>query len=179
MSRPPPRITAALLRRVTARYLARYATTSVHLRRLLMRRVRRAAAFHGEPVAPLAALVDAEIARLVRAGLLCDARYAEDRARALHRRGASARGIRARLAAKGLRGEVVDRALAALRDGCGDPELAAAAAFARRRRMGPWAAERPGPDERRRQLARLGRAGFSYEVARRVVDAAAPSDLGS
>lgn len=176
--RPPAPITAVYLRRVTERYLERYATTTTHLRGLLRQRVRRSAAHHEADPEPWLVLVDQEIARLVEAGLLNDARYAEDRARALNRRGNGARVVREKLAAKGLRGDLVDDALQGLAEDGADPELAAACAWARKRKLGPWAsARRDDPDQRRRDLQRFGRAGFSYELARRVLDAVDPGEL--
>ena len=59
----------------------------------------------------------------------------------------------------------------------GDPELAAALTYARRRRIGPY---RPAGDRaaaRARDLAALSRQGFDYDVARRVIDADDPEDL--
>ena len=55
--------------------------------------------------------------------------------------------------------------------------MAAAAALARRRRLGPF--RRPGEREERRDkdLAALARVGFSYAVARRVIEAPSPEDL--
>lgn len=178
--KPPKRITARYLRWHTERYLSRYTTTTSHLKRLLMRRVHRAATYHEVPVEPWEALVDAEIARLVEMGLLDDALFARSKARSLHRRGNPARAIRAKLAAKGLRGQVVDDALEALAASVGDLELAAACTWARKRRLGPWARERSDDRElRQKHLAKFGRAGFSYGVATKVLDAQDPEDLGA
>lgn len=176
--RPPARITSAYLRWVTERYLERWATTTSHLRSLLRQRVRRSAAHHEVDPDPWFALVDAEIERLVAARLLDDVRYAEDRARSLNRRGNGGRAVREKLAAKGLRGEVVDQALGKLAEAGADPELEAACVWARKRRLGPWArVPQDDPTQRQRDLARFGRAGFTYELARRILDASDPDEL--
>lgn len=52
-----------------------------------------------------------------------------------------------------------------------DPELAAATTYARRRRLGPWGPAATRAERRPRDLAALGRAGFGYQVARKVVEA--------
>lgn len=171
--KPPARITAAYLERVTAWYLERWATSAGHLRRLLMGRVARSAAFHGDDAEAGARLVEAEIARLEAAGLLNDAQYAADKVRVLRRRGASAAKVRATLGAKGLASSGIAEALeeAASAEG-GDAELRAAVAYARRHRLGPWRRDADADVERRRkELGRLGRAGFPFAVARRVVEA--------
>lgn len=170
--RDPRRITARYLESYTLHYLERYVTTTHHLRRLLRQRVNRSAAHHGDDPAEGHQLVDALIRKLVDLGLLDDRRYAEDKARALLQRGSSRRRIVQALGAKGLRGSLVDEALAAagVDD---DAELRAARTYARKRRIGPWREGSADWQTRRKELAKLARRGFSYDVASRVVDAPA------
>ena len=85
--------------------------------------------------------------------------------------GRSPARIRASLAAKGLDGPAIAAALRDLTDELADPELAAAAAYARRRRLGPWGPMATRADHKAKDLAALGRAGFGYQAARRVVEA--------
>ena len=157
-------------------YLARYPTTEVSLRQVLERRIerwaRRAALAAEQPetiaaqVAAARATVSEVIARLVAAGALNDALYAETRARSLVRAGLSHRATAARLSAKGVDPATARAALP--KDD--ESELAAALVLARKRRIGPF---RPGlpPDEagRRRELGVLARAGFPPAVARRAL----------
>lgn len=171
MPKSPRRITADYLARVTTHYLERYATSRAHLRRLLLRRVHRSATFHEVDPEPWAALVDPELDRLERLGFLDDATYASDKARVLHRRGSGTRKIRAALHQKGLPSDVIDAAIAALEEREGDPDFAAACTFARKRSIGPWRRHPLDEDRRRKELGRLARAGFGFDLARRVVDA--------
>ncbi|MDA1023900.1 MAG: RecX family transcriptional regulator [Proteobacteria bacterium] len=150
-------------------YLQRFATSSENLKRVLMRKVARSAYVHDTDVAESEAFVQDLIARFQRSGLLDDAVFAKGRAETLHRRGNSGRQIRAKLRQKGVADDDIDTALAALGDG-GEAELAAALNYAKRRRFGPFAAKRPTPEQREKQLASLARAGFSYDVARRVLE---------
>jgi regulatory protein len=151
-------------------YLARYAATEAGLRRVLERRIDRWAhradgdvdAIATQAAAARAAVHDV-VARLVAAGAVNDAAYAESRARSLVRAGRSRRAVAQHLAAKG-----VDPAVA--KDAMPNDEaseLAAALVLARKRRIGPF---RLGvaPDEagRRRELGALARAGFPQPVAR-------------
>jgi regulatory protein len=105
------------------------------------------------------------VARTVSTDLVDDRRYAEGRIASFRRRGASARGIKAKLAAKGVGRETVETALAEENGG----DRAAAQAHARRRKLGPY---RPGERAafRQKDLAVLARAGFSFDVAREVID---------
>ena len=178
--RGPRQATPKYLRNSALHYLDRYASSSAHLRRLLLAKVTRSARAHDtDPEAGMAA-VEALIAELLGAGLLDDTRYALERARILHRRGASARAIRAGLLAKGIEAGDIERALAGLREEAAEPELAAALAYARRRRLGPYRgpearAGQRGTDPqvknlREKDLAALGRRGFGYDLARRVIE---------
>ncbi|MEN0062531.1 MAG: RecX family transcriptional regulator [Myxococcota bacterium] len=171
MPKAPRRISAPYLARVTAHYLERYATSKAHLRRLLLRRVHRSARHHEADPEPWIELVDEELDRLERLGFLNDDAYAADRARALHRRGAGVRKIQMALREKGLASEVIEDAIAQLGEGGEDPDWVAACTFARKRRLGPWRREDADDDRRRKELGRLARAGFSFDVARRIVDA--------
>ena len=175
--RKPRKVTGKSLDRAALFYLERFATSAENLRRVLMRRVESSARFQGTDREAGAALIDELVARYLASGLLDDRVYAEGRVRALRRRGTSARLIRLKLRQKGVADEVIAEALASLAGDVAEPEVTAAAALARRRRLGPF--RRPGEREEKREkdLAALARIGFSYAVARRVIEAPSPEDL--
>jgi regulatory protein len=175
--RGPRRATPKYLRNSALYYLERYASSSAHLRRLLLAKVARSARAHGTDPEAGAAEVEGLIAELLGAGLLDDARYAEGRALGLFRRGASARAIRSALLAKGVAPDLIERALEALRAEAAEPELAAALAYAERRRLGPYRSPLARAAMREKDLAALGRQGFGYDLARRVIDAKDVSEL--
>ena len=152
-----------LLERWALAYLGRYASSSANLRRVLLRRARRRAP--GSPEA-VAGIVDALVERYRLSGLLDDAAYAIARVQSLHRRGESTARIRARLAAKGVENSVAAEAVRTLRAEAADPDLAAACAFARRRRLGPYRRVVADPA---RELGIFARAGFARRVAERVL----------
>ena len=184
---PPPPITAERLERAALHYLERFAASAASLRRVLARRVERSARDHGGDAAEGKRWIETLIERYQRSGLLNDAVYAEAKASSLRRRGGSARAIRDKLAAKGVDGEIAAQALARV-DGETEPEdgpapsadsadEAAARALARRRRLGPFRPEALRAEYRTKDLATLGRAGFSYETARRVIDGELEDDI--
>jgi regulatory protein len=174
--RPTPPLTADALENAALVYLARYQTSAENLRRVLTRRVERAARAGGADRTTAKAWVERLIARFRNAGILDDRAYAEARVAALRRAGASRRAIRARLLKHGVAPDVVEAALksGAERD---HVDLVAAAVLARRRRLGPYRRGRKADGWRERELALLARAGFSYAVARTVVDAKSIEEL--
>lgn len=159
-----PEIEPELLERWALHYLGRYASSAENLRRVLMRRVRRHSPGDAQQASPL---IDGLIARYREAGLLDDTAYAAARVQSLYRRGESLRGMRARLAAKGVAAADIADALIGLRAAAADPDLAAACAFARRRRLGPFRRSRVG--DHMRELAAFARAGFSRQIAEAVL----------
>ena len=179
--RPAPATPEALNKAALA-YLNRYATSRANLRRVLLGRVERAArgaertARDSDREAGAEA-VERILERLAEAGLLDDRAYAAGQARRYLRAGASGHYIRAKLAAKGLAPALAEQAIAALRDELPEPELSAALAFARRKRLGPYRPEPERAARRERDLAALDRRGFDLEVARKIIDAADLADL--
>ena len=183
-SQPPDTtsIDPALIEEWALSYLGRYASSADNLRRVLRRRVlRRLGTGENRDAAVEEAdgLIDALILRYRAAALLDDAAYAAARARRDLARGRSLRRIAAGLAAKGVARNDAAAAVAKLREGIRDPDLAAACAFARRRRLGPYRTTRAEGD-RRRELAAFARAGFDRQAAEAVLacgDEAAAAEL--
>lgn len=154
-------ITAAWLERYTTWYLDRWSTTTSGLRRVLKRKLRERGGDES--------LIDAELDRLVRLGWLNDERFAEERARAQHRRGQSAFRIRSGLLRAGISAEAMQDALSA-RTEAADPDQEAALTYARKRGLGPWRKVPLDDDRRKKEIGRMVRAGFPYALAVRIVD---------
>lgn len=158
--------TADALHEAALRHLDRYAATEAGLAQVLARRVDRWARAQAEdapePEALTVAARDAKraipgvIAKLKAAGLLDDDAFAASRAKRLSRSGKSRRATLANLAAKGVRSAELPE----------DPqrELAAACAYLRRRRAGPF-----GDAPELKILGAMARGGFAQETARRAL----------
>jgi regulatory protein len=159
-SKPPDE---AKLYEAALNHLARYAATEASLARVLSRKVDRWVRQQGEDEDAAATAKAAKtgiprvIARLRAANVLNDGAFAASRARRLTREGKSRRHALAHLAAKGVGAEAARAAVA------DDParELAAACAYLRRRRAGPF-----GDAPALKILGALARAGFSQATAR-------------
>jgi regulatory protein len=165
-------VDAALIESWALSYLEHYASSATNLRRVLMRRVRRRLGLADrDDIRAADALIEALVARYINAQMLDDAAYAAARARRDLTRGRSLAQIAAGLAAKGVGADERNAAIAALSDSAIDPELAAAVAFARRRRLGPFRANPPvdRETEHQRELAAFARAGFSRQSAEAVL----------
>ncbi len=172
----PKPATPERLEKAGLAYLARFATSSTHLRTVLMRKVKRSAALHDTDPEEGAKAVDALVARWRQAGIVDDRVFAEGKTASLHRRGMPARRIADQLSAKGIDRDLASEVIDAHREEAGG-DLAAAAALARRRRLGPY---RRGPKDDTTRLKELGvfaRAGFGRQIAETVINADTPEAL--
>lgn len=151
------------LERLALFYAERYATTRFRLRAYLGRKLReRGWAGTGDP--PLDALVE----RFGRLGYVDDRAFAESRAASLIRRGYGERRVAEALRAAGIESGDSEQA----REEAKGEAWNAALRFARRKRIGPFAAEAPDREGRRKAAAAMLRAGHDMAHVRRLVDAA-------
>jgi regulatory protein len=152
-------------------YLGRFATSSENLRRVLMRRVDRAAKHHDTDRQACAKMIDQLIKKFLENGFLDDLAYARAQGASMNRRGKSTRAIQSWLRQRFVPADIVEATITALTKELGEPDLAAAIAYARKRRLGPYRRVERTPDSLDQELAALARSGFSYGLARRIVDA--------
>ena len=159
-NRPPlPPLDDAALDPLALRYVERFATTRGKLTEYLRRKIRERG-WDGPAVDP------ATVAeRMMALGYIDDRAFAAARAQAMARRGLGARRIDGALRQAG----IVDDDRSGLAAGIEEQGVAAALAFARRRRIGPWGAGDPDRATRDKHIAALLRAGHGFDLARRIV----------
>ncbi len=124
---------------MASHYLARYSASTVRLREVLARKIRRRCETRQLPMPEadeVRALIDATVERLTRAGLIDDAAYGRGRAAALARKGWPVWRIRTELQRQDIDTEQEGVAEAVDLD-----ETAQAMRLAQRKRLGPY---RPG-----------------------------------
>jgi regulatory protein len=159
LPRSIPPLDTASLERLALRYVERFATTRGKLAAYLLRKIRERG-WQGEAADPVA-LAD----RFAELGYVNDRLFAESKASAMARRGLGERRVRQALRHAGIAGEDAE-AIA--------PEVAArrgeiAVAFARKRRIGPFATAAPDRALQAKQVAAMVRAGHSPDLAWRIV----------
>jgi regulatory protein len=166
----PKKISKTYLENVALYYLQRYATSAANLKRILLRKVKRSCAFHQMPMEDFAPLVDELVARYMSVGLVDDKSFAQAKVTSLRRQGHSGRSIIARLQVKGLSPAQIEAALKNVDEGHEDAEMSAARAYVRRKKLGAYRKKAiTDPKDLQKELASLGRAGFSYETARQAL----------
>lgn len=146
----------ATLEALALHYVGRFATTEAKLKSYLERKVKERGWTGDEPAA-----FDKIVTRFASAGYVNDAEFAAARARSLARRGYGHRRLAQALDSAGV-SRAITQALAPDEQTSRD----AAEAFARRRRLGPFADGDLTPADRRRHFAALVRAGHDFEFAK-------------
>lgn len=171
-NKKPRKINRDYLRRAAYRYLERYATTEANFKQVLRRKVRARAGEQQTEEERQQAFewIDGIVAECLKQGFVDDEIFARARAASLFRSGNSISRIRQKLRAKGVSGALTERLLAESAQSAPDGELKSAVRYARRRRFGPFALHKKTDDDRRRQFAAMARAGFSYDLTRRVME---------
>jgi regulatory protein len=174
----PRKVTPKSLENAGLYYLQRFSSSSENFRRVMMRRVMRSIQHHNTNLEEGAEIVDQLISRFIKMGLLNDLQFAQIRVANLRRRGLSERTIRAKLMERGFPVGVINEGLDFLASDKKDPELAALIIFSRKRRLGPFRKTLDKRNDfREKDMAKLARAGFNYNMARKVISAQTSEEL--
>ena len=161
------KISLSRLRNVALWYLERFGGTRARVRQILDRRIQEAAQKHG-PTPEAADWREQVLEELQSLGHINDAAFATSRVQKGMRQGKSRKLIIQDLRRAGVEPEAEHAALAILIEQEGDSELQAAQTYVRQRRLGAY---RVDPDAYRdKDMARLARRGFSYQIARQALE---------
>lgn len=165
--RPVPPLDRAALERLALRYVERFATTRGRLTDYLRRKIRERG-WDGEAVDP------AEIAeKFAELGYIDDRAYGEAKANAMARRGLGARRVAGALHQARVKGEDAE----AIAPGIAERAVETALAFARRKRIGPFATDVADRELREKQIGAMLRAGHAPTLARRIASMTPGDDL--
>ena len=181
-AKQPKKVTRDYLYNSGLYYLQRYTASQAHFRSVMEMKIKRSITFHGQPsLEETKPWLDEVTQIFIEDGFLNDKAYAQGMVTSLRRRGLSARAIMMRLKVKGLEADLVQEALkrfdesATYEAGLDEKEAdyLAALSFAKRKRYGPYASDPlDWSDQKavRRVLSAFARAGFSYDLAKRVLE---------
>lgn len=179
----PKKITQSYLYNAGLHYLKRYTASTEHFKTVMMRKIKRSLAHHNEPpMDECLSALETTIEKLSEMGFLNDPQYTRGMVNSLRKRGTSQKAIHARLLSKGLNASLIHETLKDIDAECIDtkPEHNAALIHARKKRLGPFSKNtHPQKHDEKayaRALASFARAGFSYDIAKTIMDTA-PEDI--
>ena len=161
------KITPQRLKNIALYYLKRFESSVANLRSVLQRRVNDYAYQNKEfDRGEAYQWIEDILADFQRYGYLNDRRYAEIKIKDYMSAGKSVRYIKGKMREKGIDEEI----LSALLEDQEYDEFEAALKLAKKKHIGPFRTDEEARFEnRRKDMGTLVRAGFSYDVVRRVV----------
>jgi regulatory protein len=158
--RPRPPLDRDKLNELALTYVGRFATTRARLGDYLARKVRERG-WDGDRPPQIEDVVE----RLASLGYVDDEAYALSKARSLGARGYGLRRVNESLRAAGIEEQDGESA----RELAEEERVDSALRFAQRRRIGPFAAEKPDRAGHERALAAMVRAGHSFAIAKAIL----------
>lgn len=161
----PKKITHKRLENIALYYLNRYESSSNNLIKILTRRIDKALKFHEFDREEAVGWAREVATKMQSYGYIDDNRYIENQIRILSNKGMSKKMIAQKLMLKGCIREDIENALS---DDLDDYELAMR--FAEKKRIGPFSRVEVTPEQKQKDMAKLARQGFSYEIIKKVFE---------
>ncbi len=169
----PKKITPSYLHNSGLYYLERFSASKSHFKEVMIRKVKRSCLCHKDQDYNACTKMVGELADKFEAcGLLNDKTYANALVSTMRRKGLSRRAIQIKMRSKGIGS---DLALCSLEDldshsheTSEDAEFSAALTLARKKKIGAFSC---GKEQNiQKSFGVLARAGFSYDIAKRVLN---------
>lgn len=163
------KITEKRLYNIALYYLSRYESTTGKVREVLTRRLMTAERRGEEIPNEAPAWIEKIIAQMVDLGYIDNNRYAENTFRRLTEAGKSVRSIAYKLKQAGLEEDVLSDLIEEQETTSGELDLTSALKLVKKRKLGLYRPESQRAAYAQKDLAVLGRAGFSYEIAQKAL----------
>ena len=165
----PKKPTKERLRNIAYFYLTRYSSSSENLRRVLKKRVYKAAKFHNIDIPKSDEWIGQIIEYFTKSGGLDDMRFARTKISYLSQKGKPPSVIKLYLLSKGVTKNIIEIVMSELSQSLDTLELSAAHQYARRRRIGPYRQSPLTHKIKQKELRKLAMAGYSYKIANQLV----------
>ena len=160
-------ITQQRLYNITLYYLSRYDSCSAKVRDMLKRRILKDAQSGAEVPYETNEWIEDIIKRVQELGYIDDRRYVQNQVRSMSNAGKSARFMTMKLMQNGIDDELIDEVLHAAES----DDLSRAKLLVKRKKLGYLRSDEMRVTYYKKDLATLGRAGFSYEISRQALNA--------
>lgn len=165
----PKKISDTYLHNSGLFYLEKYSASSGHFRTVMLRKVKRSCMHHkDQSYDACAIMVDNLVQKFVQSGLLNDDLYLQSMIRSYKRKGLSKRMIVQKLTQKKLDVDKINYFLDQFeQENNGNSEIKSAVVFCRKKKLGAFATSE---NDKQKELAKFGRAGFSFDVAKIILN---------
>lgn len=165
--KPPKKITEKYLYNAGLAYLQRFTASTEHFRKTMTRKIDRSCTHHADQNRDDCLLMlQKTIDKFQDLALLDDTAYTKGMVTSLRNRGLSRKAILFKLLQKGLPEQLILKSLELVDDNDSDAEIIAALRLARRKKIGPYRLRGLAEEK---ELAQMARAGFGYEICRKII----------
>lgn len=164
------KITEKRLENIALFYLQRYESCSSKLRDTLKRRIRRAKMQGTEVPDEANQWIENVVKKMIDLGYINDKRYTENTLRHLQNDGKSTRLIAGRLKSIGIQTDLIQDVIAEQEKTIDELDIESARRLVDKKKLGFHRPKGYQSILRQKDLAVLGRAGFSYEIACKALD---------
>ena len=161
------KITQQRLENIALFYLERYESSQARLKQVLLRRIAKARLKGVEVPDGAAQWVETVCAKMVHLGYVNDTRYAENIWRSYSSAGKSVRWMTCKLKQAGIDEDVISQCIAS--DDTDSLDLQAARLLVKKKKLGHYRPKEQRSAYAQKDLAKLARAGFSYETAQKAL----------
>ena len=162
-------VTIDEIRNFAYSYLEKYSPSKQQLKIYLYKKlVKKRQKIHNKK--EIFDLIDIVINTLVEQNFLSDKYYSDAKLKAFLRKGYSLNKIRYSLIKKGIDEKYIKASISKIKEKESNPDFFSAIKMCKRRRIGPSREENNRPLFYKKDISILARAGFSYELSKKVLE---------
>ena len=163
------KVTVEEMRNFASSYVEKYAPSKQQLKTYLLKRYLKTSVPNVSKK-NVSELIDIVLEDLEKSKFVNDKFYSKSKAQSLIRRGSSINKIRNYLMSKGVSDKYISETIEEIKDKNEDQDFFSAIKICKKKRIGPARIESNRPLFYKKDIAVLARAGFDFEISRKVMD---------
>ena len=163
------KVTVEEMRNFSFNYIEKYAPSKQQLRTYLLKKYIKSK-IPNTNKKNLIDLIDVVLQDLEKSRFINDEFYSKSKAKSLIQRGSSINKIRSVLLSKGIKDKYINETIEKINEENEDQDFFSAVKLCKKKRIGPARNESNRPLFYKKDIAVLARAGFDFEVSRKVMD---------
>ena len=162
-------VTVEEMRNFAFSYVEKYAPSKQQLKTYLLKKYLKISS-QNERKQEITKLIDIVLSDLETNKFINDKFYSESKAKSMIRRGSSINKIRNYLIGKGVKDQFIKDTVNKINEDNSDQDFFSAIKICKKKRIGPARVEANRPLFYKKDIAVLARAGFDFEISRKVMD---------
>ena len=166
----PKKITLDNLEKSAIKYLEKYSASEYQLTNILKRKIMKTSFFYKTKSEKEYEFIDLITNKFKKIGLIDDKKFSEHKALIYTEKGYSKKKIIFNLRNKGISDENIQYGIKSLKTSYDNPELASALIYAKKKKILNFEEKENNFDENKKKLLQISQAGFSYDIAKKIIN---------